>query len=95
MIDQGWLHQVALPESQATGPGHKIIRTFCADLSLCGRGHAVYHEGRWWQVFCFAEKEHAQIFAQRFGSENSIQGKEGREGIGRNGISRMFMGLRK
>jgi hypothetical protein len=68
-VDRGWPHQVALPEPQATGARHEIIRAFCKDLSLCPRGHAVHHDDQWWQVFCFAEQEHAEKFMQRFGGE--------------------------
>jgi hypothetical protein len=68
-VDRGWPHQVALPEPHATGARHEVIRVFCKDLSLCPRGHAVHRDDQWWQVFCFAEQEHAEKFMQRFGGE--------------------------
>jgi hypothetical protein len=68
-IDRGRSHQVALPESKMVGASHSVIHAFCEDLSLCPRGHAVYHEGQWWNVFCFAEKDHAEKFRQQFGGE--------------------------
>jgi hypothetical protein len=80
MVDRVWPHQIALPESQATGSGHKIIRGFCANLSLCDRGHAVYHEDQWWQVFCFAEKTHAEKFMERFGGEKFDPKQRGKGG---------------
>jgi hypothetical protein len=87
-VDRGWPHQVALPESQATGSGHKIIRAFCANLSLCDRGHAVYHEDKWWQVFCFAEKSTPKNSCNGSAARNSTRSKEGREAIGRSGTNR-------
>jgi hypothetical protein len=49
--------------------GHKAIHAFCDGLSLCGRGHSVFHENQWWNVYCFAESGHAEKFTQRFGGE--------------------------
>jgi len=67
--DRGWPHQVVLPELQAVGWRHRFIHDFCRDLSLCPRGHAVFHDNQWWCVFGFADQEHAEKFAQRFGGE--------------------------
>ena len=69
MIDRDWPHQVALPTSQSAGAGYKTIRIFCKDLSLCPRGHAVFHEDEWFNVYCFAEQGDAEKFMQRFGGE--------------------------
>ncbi len=69
-VDQDWPHQVAIPEARAMGANPAIIRAFCKELSLCSRGHAVAREGEWWQVFCFADKEHAEKFMQHFGGED-------------------------
>lgn len=40
---------------------------FCKDLSLCPRGHAVFPEDEWWNVYCFAEAQHADKFIAQFG----------------------------
>jgi hypothetical protein len=67
MIDRGWPHQVALPASASFNNGFKLIHDFCKDLSLCSRGHAVFRDGEWFNVYCFVEPEHAEKFTQRFG----------------------------
>jgi hypothetical protein len=68
-IDRGWPHQVALREAACTGANHKIHLDFCKDLSLCPRGHSVYHDDTTWRVFCFADPAHAALFRERFGGE--------------------------
>ena len=40
-VDRGWPHQVALVASVSEGSGYKTVHDFCADLSLCARGHRV------------------------------------------------------
>jgi hypothetical protein len=76
-IDRGRSHQVALPESKTMGASHSVIHAF-KDLSFCPRGHAVYHEGQWWNVFCFAEKDHAEKFMQQFGDETFDLAQKGK-----------------
>lgn len=68
-VDQGWPHQVALTEGQCGGARHADVHAFCLNLSLCPRGHSVYSAGMWFQVFCFAEAEHAAAFQAKFGGE--------------------------
>ena len=68
-IDREWPHQVALPQSACKGGGYKTIHAFCETLSLCPRGHAVFHEGQWFNVYCFAKPEDAERFHQHFGGE--------------------------
>lgn len=69
MIDRGWPYQVALPARASLNGGYNVIREFCNDLSICPRGHAVFHEGEWFNVYCFAEPADAKKFMQRFGGE--------------------------
>jgi hypothetical protein len=64
-IDRGWPHQVALPAAVLLNGGYKDVHKFCDDLSLCPRGHAVFHEGQWWNVHCFADAEHAEKFMRQ------------------------------
>lgn len=68
-IDQRWPWQVALEERFCTGHRYYTLRLFCADLSLCERGHTFHRHGSDFQVFCFAEMYDAETFAQRFGGE--------------------------
>jgi hypothetical protein len=69
MIDRGWSHQVALPASASLKGGYAAIHEFCKELSLCSRGHAVFHGGQWFNVYCFSERGDAEKFMQRFAGE--------------------------
>jgi hypothetical protein len=69
-IDRSWPHQVAIPASAAANGGYKAMQEFCATLSLCPRGHAVFHEGEWFDIYCFADPDDANKFMQRFGGEH-------------------------
>lgn len=68
-IDNGWPHQVALPSRKLLGPDYVVVHDFCRDLSLCERGHSFVRGDEYWNVFCFAEREHAERFQQRFGGD--------------------------
>jgi hypothetical protein len=82
-IDRGWPHQVALPATTALNGGHKAIQEFCVALSLCNRGHSVFHEYLWWNVYCFADPIDAEKFMRQFGGEKFDPGQ--REATGRGG----------
>jgi hypothetical protein len=69
MIDREWPHQVALPVDQVIGKNHRVIREFCRELSLCSLGHTVQHNSITYNVFCFADPSHADLFRERFGGE--------------------------
>jgi hypothetical protein len=45
------------------------IMAFCEGLSLCVRGHWFRRNGEDWVVKCFAKREDADRFAQRFEGE--------------------------
>jgi hypothetical protein len=68
-IDRGWPHQVVLPARMCERGGYNEIHEFCRDLTLCSRGHALYHDGEWFHVYCFKEPADAQKFLERFGAE--------------------------
>jgi hypothetical protein len=68
-IDRGWPHQVALPASMSLNGGYRVIQELCARLTLCPRGHAVFHDWRWYNIYCFAVATDADKFLQRFGGE--------------------------
>jgi hypothetical protein len=46
-----------------------VIQGFCRDesLSLCPRGRHFQRNGAWYICYCFAKREHAERFQQRFG----------------------------
>lgn len=68
-IDRDWPYQVALPASASGQGGYMAIHAFCEGLSLCPRGHSVFHEGEWFNVYCFADPADAEKFMERFGGE--------------------------
>ena len=67
-IDQGWPFQIALPASASQNGGYAAIHAFCKDLTLCPRGHSVFRN-EWFNIYCFAEREHAEQFMARFGGQ--------------------------
>jgi hypothetical protein len=67
-IDHGWPHQVGVLSSVCAVQAN-AMQEFCKDLSLCVRGHCYRRDDQDWQVRCFAEREHAERFARRFGGE--------------------------
>jgi hypothetical protein len=69
MVDTGWPHQVAVPESVSLNNGYKAVDAFCKELSLCPRGHRIVHTGQCFNVYCFSERSDAEKFMQRFGGE--------------------------
>ena len=78
-IDGGWPHQVVLPARFCErGSGYKQIHEFCADLTLCARGHSLYHDGQWFHVYCFKEPNDAQKFLERFSGERFDLSERGR-----------------
>ena len=78
MMDVRWPYQVALPETEATGPLYHIVHGFCRDLSLCPRKHSVTSGGQSLKVFCFATEEDAKKFMETFGGEKIGPTKRGR-----------------
>jgi hypothetical protein len=68
-IDREWPHQVALRADRCTGHNYVTIRLFCERLSLCSRGHSFHRDSIDMNVFCFAERAHAEKFQVRFGGE--------------------------
>jgi hypothetical protein len=61
--------RIVLKANVCTGQNDTAMRAFCADLSLCPRGHSYVDIDAWMRVFCFAEKAHAEKFQARFGGE--------------------------
>jgi len=68
-VDREWPHQVALPADRCSGRNFVTIRLFCEGLSLCPRGHCSHRDSIDFNVFCFAERPHAEQFQSRFGGE--------------------------
>lgn len=70
-IDREWPYQVAKRAEECTGHNYRTIHYFidAEKLAHCPRGHYFYRDGVGFNVFCFAEREHAERFVQRFGGE--------------------------
>ena len=68
-VDTGWPYQVALPADACTGARYDLVHDFCRGLSLCPRGHYFRRDDVGYNVFCFATKEHAEMFRDKFGGE--------------------------
>ena len=84
-IDRGWPHQVAVPATECRGSLGRFMDAFCLDLSVCERHCSVFHEDKWWIVYCFADPEHAEKFRIRFGGERFNPNDRGRGSNGRGG----------
>jgi hypothetical protein len=71
MIDRDWSHQIALPAYRCLGHNYVTIHLYCdaERLSLCRRGHSFRRNDIDMNVFCFAQREHAERFQARFGGE--------------------------
>jgi hypothetical protein len=67
-VDREWPHQIILPSDDVKA-SYKEMHEFCAELSLCPRGHSIVHDDRWHHVFCFADRSHAEKFQAQFGGE--------------------------
>jgi hypothetical protein len=68
-VDREWPHQIMLPWDDAGGRNYEPVRAFCADLSLCPRGHSIVKDDKWHHVFCFREKADAEKFQAKFGGD--------------------------
>lgn len=68
-IDRDWPYQVALEARLSMGERYYTVHFFCNDLSLCPLGHSFYRDGKDFNVFCFADREHAEKFKAKFGGE--------------------------
>ena len=65
-MDQGWPHQVAMPQELCTGKNYGPPHAFIRGLSACGRTHTVVHDAVKYLVFCFADVEDALQFKEAF-----------------------------
>ena len=68
-VNTGWPYQVALPADACTGGRYDVVHDYCRGLSMCARGHYFRRDDIGYNVFCFATKEHAEIFRDKFCGE--------------------------
>jgi hypothetical protein len=78
--DNNFPHWVALPEEECIGANYHKLRRYCEDrkLSLSRHGHAVTWRHEYYQVFMFANEEHAETFRNEFGGEVMHPSEKGR-----------------
>jgi hypothetical protein len=62
-----------LPASIDRGWPHQV-----ALPAICSRGHSVFHEDKWFNVYCFAEPADAAKVMLRFGGEKFDPKQRGR-----------------
>lgn len=58
------------------GERYFTVHCFCENLSLCPRGHGFYRDKPHFNVFCFAEREHAELFKAKFGGQEIVDVRE-------------------
>ncbi len=61
-----------------TGSNYQTVQGFCIGLSLAPRGHSIFKDEAWHQVFCFSDPDDAQKFRARFGGEVFDPARRGR-----------------
>jgi hypothetical protein len=73
-------HWVALEEEECIGENFHALRKFCEErgLSLSRHGHSLNRDGQAFQVFMFAEEEHAETFRETFGSQRMHPSEKGK-----------------
>jgi hypothetical protein len=71
---------VCLIEEKCTGPNYEKVREFCRanGLTLSRNGHSVVWQKEWYQVFRFADEQHAEIFMKEFGGERMHPSERGK-----------------
>jgi hypothetical protein len=84
-IDHGWPHQVVLPARLCEGNGYNEIHEFCRDLTLCSRGHALYHDGQWFHVDCLRSQRMRKSSWKDLMARSSIPQSAASAPIGRGG----------
>jgi hypothetical protein len=80
-IDRGWPHQVAIAVYDRHGVrSGGDARRFCEymKLSVCSRGHYVNDGNQDYNVYCFADAEHAAIFRKAMDGEDFDPRERGR-----------------
>ncbi len=68
-LDRDFPYQIAVPADRCKGDNREKQTRFCADLSLAPRLHSVIHDEVTYQVFCFADPQHATSFQDTFGGQ--------------------------
>lgn len=79
-MDRDWPYQIAVPEDVTGGANIWTVHQVCKELEACPRRHSVVRDRVWYNVYCFAKPEQAEVFRQRFGGEPFNPKERGRGG---------------
>lgn len=66
-VDREWPHQVAVPAERTRQRIFDEVMPFCAGFSMSPRSQSVRHDGIDYNIWCFADPEHARLFKEHFG----------------------------
>src|SRR5215471_18141016 len=69
MTDVDWLHEVELPVYRCMGHSYRTMHYLCQRLSRSPRTHAYRRDAMEMSVSCFANRQYAKQFRDRFGGE--------------------------
>ena len=70
-INKGFPHQLAVKALEAPEQYERHVHLMMVideqDWQVAPRCFSVVYEGDWWNVYCFADKSHAEMFKALFG----------------------------
>jgi hypothetical protein len=70
MIDREYPHQVLVPAENVGGKKLDFVIAFHAQIDAPQHSRSVFKDDRWYEVYCFAEPQHARSFQAIFGGES-------------------------
>jgi hypothetical protein len=68
-IDREYPFQVAVPAEKVGGKNLALVAIFHAQIDQPQRARSVYEDDCWYDVYCFADPQHARLFQSMFGGE--------------------------
>jgi hypothetical protein len=69
MVDREYPHQVTVPAESVGGKNLDHVILFHAQIGQPQRSRSVFRGDRWFEVYCFADPQHARSFQALFGGE--------------------------
>jgi hypothetical protein len=78
-LDRDFPHQVAVSADRCTGKADgPAIHLFCFQANVAPRHHTVRRDDKDFIVYCFADKDHAELFRVVFQGEQFNPSERGR-----------------